>query len=182
MTSSARFLDALQQLVRDCAKLKRVLVVGPGTTDPIADLLTVLPSADLTLIEVDPVAAATLQRRWDSTARVRCICGDAANSESAQDAYDLVVIRHPDTAQFRHRWANVLERTVRSTLSNGLMIVCTYSLDELQFVIAMLHTQPVCPVAGAPYTTIPLGLQGNDRYIVAYQRIEEVISEHSSST
>jgi hypothetical protein len=181
MTGSARFLDALKQLIDDRA-VKQVLIVGPGTIDPITDLLTVLPSAHLILIEADPVAAATLQRRWDSTPRVRCICGDAANSEFAQGPYDLVVIRHPDIAQFSNRWAKVLEGVVRSTASNGLLIVSTYSLDELQFVSAVLHTQPVCPVAGAPYTTIPLGLQGNDRYIAAYQRIEEVISEYNSPT
>jgi hypothetical protein len=182
MTPLLRFLDALNHIVRDCSQVKQVLIIGPGFTDPVDALLDMLPGAHLTLIDVNEAVIAELWKRQVKSQRITCICADASTSNVVGSGlYDLLVMRHPDIARFPDQWRGVLGQVAHWLTADGLIIITTYSLDEVQFVKSLLQ-QLVTLSADAPYTSKPLDLQGNDRYIVAYRRIEQVIALHSGST
>jgi hypothetical protein len=172
MTPSLRFLDALNHIVRDCSQVKQVLIIGPGFTDPVDALLDMLPATHLTLVDVNNDVIAELYKRWCHSHRVTCICADASTSNVVGSGlYDLVVIRHPDIARFPDQWIGILGQVAHWITADGLIIITTFSLDEVQCVKSLLQ-QPVTLSADSPYTSKPLDLQGNDRYIVAYRRIE----------
>jgi hypothetical protein len=176
MSRFTRFLDALSHIVVDFSRINQALIIGPGITDPIEDMLILLPAAHITLVDADPDVAAKLQVRWRDLPRLTCLCADASASDVvAVGQYDLLVIRHPDIARRTDEWSRVLRQGVRSLSPDGHIVVTTYSLDEIEFVWSVFPDQSVSLIPGAPYTSTALDLQGNDRYIAAYQRSEQAI-------
>jgi predicted membrane-bound spermidine synthase len=170
MMNHTRYLDSLETIVGDCTRIHRVLIIGPGTTDPVAELLCILPVATFVLMEIDPRVTEKLQMRWAANNRITCICADASTSmRQTRSGYDLALIRHPDVARFTNRWTRVLGYVTQTVSPNGVIVVSTFSLDEEMAIRSILHVQNVNLIPGAPYTSVPLDLSGNDRYIMAYK-------------
>ncbi|MBZ0308017.1 MAG: hypothetical protein K8I82_18260, partial [Anaerolineae bacterium] len=75
--------------------------------------------------------------------------------------FGLILIRHPDVNKYPDRWKTIFE-TLPAYL-NGVLLVTTYTLDELCFVKNQLQLPPV-PFAEAPLA--PVDLVGRDRYYI----------------
>src|SRR5574341_901613 len=175
MSEAHRFLDALLSVMPSRRNsLERILIVGPGLDDPFLNLAGLFPSARLIVIEVDPDAAKWLRELVrDNATLIAVIAGDASDPKFLPlEAYNLVVMRHPDIARQQARWQSVASLCIERLAPGGIIVVSTYSLREMSFIDNVFRRQPVEVLPGSPYTTQPVPLRGDDRYIrVAQKRV-----------
>jgi spermidine synthase len=168
-----RFFDALQRLypagTRD--QVRELLIVGPGRYEVCVDLLTLFPRSRLTAIDINPAVIEHLADRLSEYGeRVHTVTGNAADlPEAAPGPYNLVVIRHPDVARASETWQKAITACASEMSAGGMLVVTTYSLPEASFVDRAAEALPLTMRSGSPYTAIPVALQGNDRYILAYE-------------
>jgi len=150
---------------------ERILIVGPGDTDPVENIHSICPASEIVLVEVEGRLVHQLETRYRGIDALRIIKGDVSLlSDLAPGPYDLTIIRHPDVARFNERWAAALDSSVAALRQGGLLMVTCYSLPEMAFINKVLHEKPVSLHAGSPYTTVPVDLQGNDRYILIFEK------------
>jgi spermidine synthase len=175
----ARFFDALQRLYPPEARdgVEEMLVAGPGRYEACADLLSLFPQARLTAIDVDEGAIEAIRDTLvEYGDRVRAVVGDVADvSAIAPGPYDLVIVRHPDVARRMEAWQEGIAACVADVRPGGLLVVTCYSLPEASFVDGVMQVLPATLRPGSPYTPAPVALQGNDRYILAYERLENEV-------
>jgi hypothetical protein len=170
MISHDRFFDALSRTLtlEQRTNLNRLLIVGPGTSEPIDRFLELFPQASLTLIEVDHEALTKLTEKWGTNDRIS-IFNAAADALSLH--FDLAVIRHPDVARFSERWQSTFATVIESLTDSGLLAVSAYSLPEATFINQAVSAQPVDLLSGSPYSPLSVDLQGNDRYILIFRKV-----------
>lgn len=169
-----RFFDALNRLfaVEERDDLASLLVVGPGYHEAIIDLLTFFPNAHLTLIDADSQVIEYLDRAlMDHTDRISLIASDAANvHEIAPGPHDLVIIRHPDVDRRMEYWPGVFRACTEVLRPEELIVTTSYSLPEASFINQVMESLGLELLSKSPYTAVPVSLQDNDRYILAFRR------------
>jgi hypothetical protein len=172
MITYARFFDALTWASsRAIRNFERILIIGPGITDPIDNLQEMYPSSEIVVVEIEGKAVRQLERRFKGVDGLHVVKGDACLlSDFAPGLYDLTIIRHPDVARFSERWAAALASSVDALKQRGLLLVTCYSLPEVAFVNTVLREKAVFSYTGSLYTTVPIDLQGNDRYILIFEK------------
>jgi hypothetical protein len=176
MTRCARYFDALHRIIVDTGSngIGTVLIIGPGLSDPLDDFVVRFPSAKFTLFETDHVAADKLRMRWNGSTQIANVATDPLNiGSSPSEQYDLVLTRHPNVAHFTNRWHHTLRNAANCLVHSGLMVISTYSLDEMETIETLMSEPCLELLPGAPYTTVPVDLQGNDRYIMALHRTDD---------
>lgn len=169
-----RFFDALQRAYPEesRASVARVLVIGPSYAAAMIDLLALFPEAHLTLIDADQqVIEQITPELSEYTDRVRLEAGNAVQlPELAPGPYDLAIIRHPDVSRRPDTWGQVITASAGELAPGGTMIFTAYSLPEASFIDQVLQTLSLPMRDGSPYSPVPVALQGNDRYILIYDR------------
>lgn len=165
---SARFCEALQNLTELVSRndLPQVLVIGPGTTDPIECITTTLTPTRLVLIELDLQAVKWLHQHW-SESGIKIVHGDAAALTSlAPGPYDLVIVRHPNIERFPERWTAVFSAVKLNLREDGLLLLSAYSLAEVSALKTCLAKVGIDLEYSPQLTNQPLDLQGNDHYLL----------------
>jgi phospholipid N-methyltransferase len=173
MSDPVRFLDALRRTysAEELEQTQNVLIFGPGLTDPLDELLAMFPQAAITAVEADQETAQKLASRFEGNPRLRILNDDAASlSDSTAGTYDLMIARHPDVARYMEQWQQAFQRGADSVRVGGLLVASVYSLPEASFIDMVMADLPVTMRPGTPYTAVPVPLQGNDRYILIYER------------
>lgn len=174
-----RFFDALQKLYppEARAQVQEMLIAGPGRSEACADLLSLFPQARLTAVDVDEGAIEAIEAALvEYGDRVRAVCGDVADvSAIAPGPYDLVIVRHPDVARRMEAWQEGIAACIEETKPGGMLVITCYSLPEASFVDGVMQALPATLRSGSPYTPAPVALQGNDRYILAYEKSENEV-------
>jgi 2-polyprenyl-3-methyl-5-hydroxy-6-metoxy-1,4-benzoquinol methylase len=60
-----------------------------------------------------------------------------ALQEACSDKFDLVLLRHPNPTEDMKKWKKILEHTLSAVKVDGLVILTTFHLSELQCILRM---------------------------------------------
>lgn len=166
----ARLRDVLEQVLTPQARSAPcdVLVVGAvGNAGAVRMLCDLLPQACVTVIDRNEEALKALNGPAE---RLHLISGAAADlTDLAHEAYDLILIRHPDIVLARTAWEATLRACAAALRSGGLLIVTTELLADAAFIDGVLGALALHLREGSPYTAVPVALSGADRYILIYE-------------
>jgi hypothetical protein len=169
--TAARFCDALRNVAVwfEIERLDQVLVVGPGTTDPLDCILSILSPSRLFVIEINERAAASMQLMWQNS-DIHIMQGDASTLSLASKAIDLTIIRHPDIDRFSERWAAVFAALQSDLCDGGIVLISAYSLAEVAALRDCFARVGMSLNYAPELTSHPVDLQGNDRYLLLGQK------------
>src|SRR5258708_39053716 len=79
--------------------------------------------------------------------------------------FDLVIVRHPDVDRHSTAWRLAIAHAPALICKDGLLLVTTYALPEIESVDAWMKSTPLVPIPISTATLAPPGLQGCDRFI-----------------
>jgi hypothetical protein len=173
----ARFCDALRRVVQlsRVSDVRNIMVVGFGSEREIAALRYLFPYAQILAIDTDSRAISKLQKY---SALEKCdnltiaeIDARALTQDLVREV-DLTIIRHPDLESRKSGWATALPHIVSLIRDLSVLFVTTYSLSELEFVLAVIDDAHAKLIPGAPYSTKTVALNGSDRRIAAFLKVK----------
>ena len=172
MADLDRFLDAVRYLTvgRPREAIEKVLIAGCGFCDECGALAEMFPSAVVTAIDIlESNTRRTVAMTAEISDRVTAIQGNLAwLRKIAPGPYDLIVVRHPNLDEGTKNWRDSLKACIHELSAEGLMIISIYSLMEATTANQLVKAAGASLRVGSPYTSKPVALQGNDRYILAY--------------
>ncbi len=149
LNSDARLISLIQQLPLR-PQPPRLLSIGCGAFVEAGALQTLFP--DWAVIGLD-----IMRLKKNAVWKVQA---DAVHLPFAC-TFGLILIRHPDVNKYPERWKTIFE-TLPAYL-HGVLLVTTYTLDELSFVKTHL---PLTHISLSEAPLAPVDLVGRDRYYI----------------
>lgn len=166
----ARLRDVLEQVYAPQVRhipYNALIVGAAGNAETIGMLCDLLPQACLTVIDRDEEALEAISGLSE---QLRIIGGAAADlADLTREAYDLILIRHPDIVLARTAWEATLRACAAALRTGGLLIVTTELLADAAFIDGVLGVLALRLREGSPYTAVPVAPSGVDRYILIYE-------------
>jgi hypothetical protein len=83
--------------------------------------------------------------------------------------FDLVLVRHPDLDLHERDWQIALSAAAKLLTYRGILLITTYSVHEVETLRRWLYRQPLIQFPLEQDRLIPPDIDGQDRFILAYQ-------------
>jgi hypothetical protein len=172
----ARFCDAVCRAVNvsGFSEIRNILVIGFGSNDEFIVLSDLYPDAHIVAIDIDSQAVAKLQKFCDLNDSEKLTVAELDARRLTQrdtEEVDLTIIRHPNVDDQSGIWALVLSCVVSLMRARSILVITTFSLSEMEFVLDKVNSTALSAIPGAPYSIEPVALSGADRHIGAFLKL-----------